>query len=147
MSFGVATQQFSRGIEMCVLANAGENVERLPVVGSCVLHSIRGDNRQTMQFRQITELLIDPIFAPQEMALDFDDNIVVTKDVNKKWRAFRRVLGSAGCQPAPSGSLPDGNFVGTCKTRRCLRQAAANCRLAACAPQSEECNQPVSVLR
>jgi error-prone DNA polymerase len=38
-------------------------------------------------------------------------------------------LWNAGCQAAPFGSLPNG---------RCLRQAAANCRLAACAPQSPE---------
>src|SRR2546422_4263201 len=35
------------------------------------------------------------------------------------------LLGSAGCQPAPFGSLPNGS---------CLRQVAHNCRLAACAP-------------
>src|SRR5437870_7853077 len=45
--------------------------------------------------------------------------------------------GSAGCQPAASGSLPDANspragrFAG-------LRQAAANSRLVACAPQAAE---------
>ncbi len=40
-------------------------------------------------------------------------------------------LGSAGCQPAVSGSLPDA-------LKRCFRQAAENGRLAACPPQSED---------
>src|SRR5207237_110844 len=38
-------------------------------------------------------------------------------------------LGSAGCQPAPSGSLPDG---------KCVRQATAHHRPAACAPRNSE---------
>ena len=141
MSFRVAAQQFARGIEMGVLADAGEDVERLPAVGTRVLHAIRGDDRQAILFRQIAELLIDPIFAAQEVALDFDDNIVATEDVDKKLRAFRGTLGSAGCQPAPSGSLPDGSFMRPRNTGRCLRQAERSARsrsrrLGACAPQA-----------
>src|SRR6266704_4896010 len=44
-------------------------------------------------------------------------------------------LGSTGCQPVLSGSLPDGILVVGHEFRRRLRQAAANNRLAACAPQ------------
>ena len=44
-----------------------------------------------------------------------------------------RVLGSAGCQPAVSGSLPD---TSAANSRDISRQAAAKNRLAACAPQS-----------
>jgi nitrous oxidase accessory protein len=43
-------------------------------------------------------------------------------------------LGSAGCQPARRGSLPRRNATPRARTRRCFRQAAGNCRLAACAP-------------
>jgi error-prone DNA polymerase len=46
--------------------------------------------------------------------------------------------GRAGCQPAPSGSLPDGNAARDQMNRQVLRQAAANSRLAACAPQKEK---------
>jgi len=49
-------------------------------------------------------------------------------------------LGSTGCQPVASGSLPDALSVCTLGVKRCLRQAAANYRLAACAPQSKEGN-------
>src|SRR5205809_3936471 len=45
-------------------------------------------------------------------------------------------LWSAGSLPAPFGSLPDGMLVATNRNQRSLRQAAANCRLAACAPQN-----------
>src|SRR6266446_8469669 len=45
-------------------------------------------------------------------------------------------LGSTGCQPVASGSLPDAMCVSTRGIERSLRQAAANNRLAACAPQN-----------
>ncbi len=45
--------------------------------------------------------------------------------------------GSTGCQPVASGSLPDAGYVGACEIRS-LQQAAANNRLAACAPQNSE---------
>ena len=47
-------------------------------------------------------------------------------------------LGSAGCQPAASGSLPDANSPRAGRFVPGLRQAAANSRLAACAPQTVE---------
>ncbi len=46
--------------------------------------------------------------------------------------------GSTGCQPVASGSLPDAGCEGVRVIRRGLRQAAANNRLAACAPQNAE---------
>src|SRR5436309_90162 len=54
------------------------------------------------------------------------------------------LLGSAGCQPAVVGSLP--TTLQRCKKSfrdersRTFRQAAENNRLAACAPQSFDCN-------
>ena len=46
------------------------------------------------------------------------------------------LLGSAGCQPAVCGSLPQTSLGITRKSNRSVRQAAGRCRLAACAPQS-----------
>src|SRR3982074_2223298 len=145
MSFRVFAQEFAGGIEMRVLADAGENVEDLPGVRARVLDAIGRDDRQAKLLRQIAEPLIDPIFAAQEMALDFDDDVITTEDVDQRLRAIRGTLGSAGCQPAPSGSLPDGTIAIARNPQRCLRQAAANGRLAACAPQKS--NQPSSILR
>ena len=45
-------------------------------------------------------------------------------------------LGSAGCQPAVCGSLPQTSLGITRKSNRSVRQAAGRGRLAACAPQS-----------
>ena len=45
-------------------------------------------------------------------------------------------LGSTGCQPVAFGSLPDAGCEDARGTRRSLRQASANNRLTACAPQN-----------
>src|SRR5438874_4075185 len=45
-------------------------------------------------------------------------------------------LGSVGCQPAAAGSLQDANSPRAGRFVPDLRQAAANSRLAACAPQT-----------
>src|SRR5512132_3639670 len=47
-------------------------------------------------------------------------------------------LGSTGCQPVSSGSLPDANSPRARRLVPSLRQGAANNRLAACAPQNAE---------
>jgi error-prone DNA polymerase len=46
------------------------------------------------------------------------------------------LLGSAGCQPAVCGSLPQTSLEIARKRKRSVRQAAGRGRLAACAPQS-----------
>ena len=46
------------------------------------------------------------------------------------------VLGSAGCQPAAFGSLPNApGSISRLIVDTCSQQAAANYRLTACAPQ------------
>jgi error-prone DNA polymerase len=45
-------------------------------------------------------------------------------------------LGSAGCQPAVCGSLPQTSSKATRRNNNSVRQAAGRCRLAACAPQN-----------
>src|SRR5437764_1400313 len=45
-------------------------------------------------------------------------------------------LGSAGCQPAVCGSLPQTSSQATRKSRPSVRQAAGRSRLVACAPQT-----------
>ncbi len=56
ISFRVSAEQFSRGVEMRVLADAGENIENLPAVWTGVLHTIGRDNRQPVMFRQIDKV-------------------------------------------------------------------------------------------
>jgi error-prone DNA polymerase len=51
-------------------------------------------------------------------------------------RGLIALLGSAGCQPAVCGSLPQTSLGTTPKRNHSVRQAAGRGRLAACAPQS-----------
>src|SRR5881397_1653164 len=81
------------------------------------------------------------------MSLNFYENLFVAKRIDQKSAAIFCVLGSTGCQPVASGSLPDALSVCTPGLKRCLRQAAANYRLAACAPQSKERHQSFGELR
>src|SRR5471032_3392410 len=101
MSFRVLAEQFARSIEMGVFADAGKNIERLPAVRTGILHTVCSDNLQPVIFRQIRELPIDPVFTAEEVPLDLDKDILAPEEVDKKLRAFRRILGSAGALARP----------------------------------------------
>jgi hypothetical protein len=82
MSLGVLSEELAGGIEMSVLADAGEDVEHLPAGRARVLDAVRRDDRQTMLFGQITELPVHAIFAPKKVTLDFDVNVFATEGVD-----------------------------------------------------------------
>ena len=46
MPLAVLREQFARGIEMGVLANAGENIEHFATMRRRILHAVRGEDRQ-----------------------------------------------------------------------------------------------------
>src|SRR2546423_8446220 len=107
MTLGVLGEYFSGEIEMRMLANAGENIQHLASVRLGILHPIGREDRQAKFRSEINQRPINPIFAPQKMPLNFDIHVFATKGIDQTLRAIFRVLGSAGCQPALSGSLPD----------------------------------------
>ena len=114
MTLGILGKQFAGGIEMRVFANAGENIQHLASVRLGVFHAVCGEERQLMRARKIDQFAVNPFFAANEMPLKFDKNIFVSEDVDQKFGAMFRVLGSAGCQPVASGSLPDVSRVSAC---------------------------------
>src|SRR5436190_2675548 len=80
---------------MSVLANTGKNIEDLTAIWTGGLHAIRRHEWQ-LEFRsEIDQLFIDAIFVTQKMTLDLDENIVATKDVDKKLHPICPILGSA----------------------------------------------------
>ena len=147
MTLGILGEQFAGGIKMRVFANAGENIQHLASVRLRVFHAVCGDERQLMRTRKLDQFAVNPFLAANEMPLKFDKNIFAAEDVDEEFGAMFRVLGSAGCQPVASGSLPDVLSVCMRRVKRCLRQAAANYRLAACAPQIQKRDQAVGKLR
>ena len=76
---------------MGVLADAGKNIEHFAAVRRGILHAVRSEQRQSIMFCQIDQALIDLFFAADEMALDFNVDIVVTErvDKNRAVRVFR----------------------------------------------------------
>jgi hypothetical protein len=82
MALGVLSQEFTGRIEMGVLADAGKNVENLATIRARILNTVRRDDPEAMLFRQIAELLVDPIFTAEEMPLDFHVNIFAAEDVD-----------------------------------------------------------------
>src|SRR6266480_4060713 len=147
MPFAVSGEQFPGSIQMRVLANTGENIEDLSPVRPGVVHTVRSQDRQSIMRGKIDKLLINAFLSANEVALKFNKNILTSECLDQKLRAIREILGSAPCQRATSGSLPDGIGVVTHKARRCLRQAAASYRLTACAPRPKKRDQSLGELR
>src|SRR5882724_176548 len=123
MSFAVSGEQFPCSIQMRMFANTGENIEDLSPVRSGILHTVRSQDRQSIMRGKIDKLLINTFLSANEMALKFNKNILTSECLDQKMHALREILGSAPCQRAASGSLPDGIGVVTHRARRCLQQA------------------------
>ena len=111
MAFSVLSEELSGGVEMSVLANAGEHIEDLATIRTRVLHAVRGDDAQAMLFRQIAEVPVHPIFTAQKMALDFDVNVFAVEGVDQKLRAEWRILGRARVSRVGGGVSPSRTFL------------------------------------
>src|SRR5882724_9082192 len=147
MPLAVLSEQFPSDVQVSVLTNTGESIKDLTAVGFCVLHTVRRYQRQSIMIRNIDKLAIDALLSAKEMPLNFHEHLVATERIDQKPSAIRGVLGSTGCQPVAAGSLPDAGFVGGCGIKRSLRQAAANSRLAACAPRPQKRHHSFRKLR
>src|SRR5438045_1804535 len=95
MAFGILCEQFAGGIEMCVFANTGENIQDFASVRPGVLHTVCSDKRQLMRARQIDQFSINAFLAANEMALKFNKNIFPAEDIDEKSRTVCGTLGSA----------------------------------------------------
>ncbi len=69
--------QFASGVEMRVLADAGENIEHLTSARRRVLHPVRRDDGKTKMLREMDEFSVGALFAAHEVPLDFDIDILV----------------------------------------------------------------------
>ena len=141
MSLGVLGEEFACGVEMSVFADAGKDIEHLAARGTGILHAVGGDHRQAKMFRQIAELLVTPIFAAQEMALDFDVDVFAAERVDQKLRPIRRILGNARASRAVSAPSPKLSSA----TQVRFGEGADRRTRGACAPQKS--NQPFREFR
>ena len=53
-----------------------------------MLHAVGREQGKTMVLRQVDQSAIDALFAPHEMALQFDINAIATKSVEQPLRAI-----------------------------------------------------------
>lgn len=81
MPLAIAREQFSRGIQVRVFADARENIQHLPTVRFGVKHAVGRQQRQAMRRRQTEETLDDLIFPAHVMALQLDEQIARAKNI------------------------------------------------------------------
>jgi hypothetical protein len=82
MSFAVSGEQFPGSIQMRVLADTGENIENLSPVRPGVLHTVRGQDRQSIIRGKIDKLSVDALLSANEMALKFHEHVFPAEDVD-----------------------------------------------------------------
>src|SRR6266705_5697242 len=115
MPFGILRKQFASSIQMGVLADAGENVQHFPPVRLCVLHAVRGQNRQSIRARKFDKLPIDALLSTKQKPLNFNKNIFAPKSIDQQFSAVRARLGSARVSRVGEGVLAIANFFGRTK--------------------------------
>ena len=76
---GIQRELAACGIEVRVLAGAGEDIEQLAVVGRCVEHAIRGEQWKPKRFGKLRETGVREILAAPEMTLDFHKDVRFSK--------------------------------------------------------------------
>src|SRR6266705_2705449 len=129
-----------------------DNTVRL---GFCVVNGWRqeqaeelGRQRQNVRFESMDDLKRRVPFAKNELRALAELGALNCFDEHRRaamWKVeetvhddllTRNVVGSAGCQPAVCGSLPQTSFYPTRANTQSVPQAAGRNRLAACAPQT-----------
>ena len=83
MTFAICSEQFADGIEMGVVANAGEDIEHLPTAWFGVKDAVGGEQGQVELFGKFGTDAEPAIFAAKMVALNFDEDIGVAKSVDE----------------------------------------------------------------
>jgi hypothetical protein len=82
MPLGVLGEQFARGIQVRVLANAREDIEHFAPVRFRILDAIGGDQLKPIRPRKIDKCAIQFLLTAQKMPLQFDKNIFPAEDID-----------------------------------------------------------------
>ena len=103
MALGVDAEKASGGIERCVMPRAGEEIQSAASVGFRMKHAIGGYERKSLCPGQGHEVFVAPGFSASQVALDFNKNIVLSKD-RRQCSSFLRASGWQGSLRIPSSS-------------------------------------------
>jgi len=95
MAFGIAREEASGGIQIAMMADAGEYVQHFTLVGKRMAHRIGGHERQRQFARDLPRRLIARFFLAAEMPLQFDIDVLATEEIAKLPDRLRRLRYSA----------------------------------------------------
>jgi hypothetical protein len=76
-------EKIASEVEMSVMTQAGEDIGDLARIGRGKKRPVGGDDRKAMMFRERVELPDRPFFAAPAMALQFDEDVIWTKDADE----------------------------------------------------------------
>jgi error-prone DNA polymerase len=121
-------------------------------LGFCVVNGLRQEHaeelvrrRQDRQFDSLDDFKRRVLLSKEELRTLAELGALNCSADHRRaamWEAEKTMhedlLGSAGCQPAVCGSLPQTSATSSRTNKDGVRQAAGRNRLAACAPQSQE---------
>src|SRR6266487_5055071 len=146
MSLAISGEQFPGSIQMRVLANTGENIENLSPVRPGVLHTVRGQDRQSIMRGKIDKLLINTFLSAQKMSLNFNEHLLVPESFDQQFGTVCGIPGSARVSRADDDVLAIADFHCACYHRgRLFRRDAETSTRDACATQKR--NKSLSELR
>src|SRR5579884_275322 len=99
MPFGVFRQQTSGSFKRAMVADAGEHVQDLARVASCIADAVGGEQRKLQFTRQLDRSMINDFFFTIEMSLQLDVHVLMTKDTDQP----RQLIASFSNSTAPDG--------------------------------------------
>ena len=82
VTFAVLGEEFARGIEMGVMADAGEDIEDLAAKGFGVKDAVGGEQREMELLGEFGAGAEITVFAAKMMALNFDEDIGGAENLN-----------------------------------------------------------------
>ena len=71
------------------MPRAGEKIQSAASVGLGVKHAIGGDQRESLRAGQCHEVFVAPGFSASQVALDFDKDIILSKDCHQGLELFK----------------------------------------------------------
>src|SRR5437763_8214946 len=122
MAFRILTQEFAGGIEMGVLADTGENIRHFAAVRLGVLHSVRGQKRETKLLRQINQPVVNFLFATHVMSLEFYINIFLSQGFDQELCRILRAIGDAASVPWEAGCFLYRNHARSEERHQAIRE-------------------------
>jgi hypothetical protein len=88
MPLRIAAEQASGSGQGAMMANAGENIEQLPLLRLGMADSIGSHDRQAQFSRELQCGLIASLFCAAKVALHFDIHVLCAKDFGEAANAF-----------------------------------------------------------